>query len=48
MSFVLILLQKNYVEARRHYERALSLDPGNKMVTENLAKLKRLEQSTHV
>ena len=46
MLVFILLFQKNYVEARRYYEKALTLDPGNKMVTDNLAKLERLEQQT--
>ena len=46
LKYSILLLQKNYVEARRYYEKALTLDPGNKMVADNLAKLERLEQQT--
>ena len=40
----IIIMQKKYAEARQYYEKALSLDPGNKLVTENLAKLDRIHK----
>ena len=42
--YVLPSLQKKYAEARVYYEKALSLDPGNRLVTENLAKLNRVHK----
>ena len=36
---IFFCVQKSYAEARRHYERALALDPGNQMVMDNLKKL---------
>ena len=38
-------LQKDYKGARQQYEAVLGLEPGNKIVMENLNKLERLERS---
>ena len=46
LQYMYFILQKRYGEARIYYNKALALDPGNKMVSDNLAKLNRIENSS--
>lgn len=39
-----LCLQGDYAAARMYYQRALLLNPGSKLLKENLAKLDRLER----